>query len=212
MTQQPKTKIGIMGGTFNPPHFGHLLAAEAARENFALQKILFIPSGNPPHKDENEVVRAEDRYKMVEAAVASNPNFEALRIEIDRKGRTYSVDTLKELKKLYGDGTDFYFIIGADIINELVLWKDYLELFSLCGFIAVNRPGFDISGLSGEVSQLLAQNKLRIETLKIPMLEISSSDIRERISEGRSIRYLTPTAVEDYIKNARLYLDAKGIK
>ncbi len=200
-------KIGIMGGTFNPPHFGHLLAAEAAREGLGLQKVLFIPTGNPPHKNDNELAEAVDRFHMVELAVSSNPWFEAIRIEINRKGNTYSVDTLNELKKVYGNDVSLYYIVGADIVNELTTWKNYETVFSLCEFIAVTRPGFDIHSLSEPIRQFISDDLLKLRIMKIPMLEISSSDIRERLGEGRSIRYLTPDDVEKYIAENRLYIN-----
>jgi nicotinate-nucleotide adenylyltransferase len=202
-------RIGILGGTFNPPHYGHLLAAESARECFGLQKVLFIPSGNPPHKSRNELADAEDRFSMVEEAVRTNPWFEASRIEIDRHGPTYSVDTLKELKAEYGEGTCFYFIIGTDIVNELVTWKEYEKVFAMCEFIEVTRPDTEAdrqAERSQRIRQLTGDGRLRISTIRIPRLEISSTDIRERVTAGRSIKYMTPEGVEEYIKKNRLYI------
>jgi nicotinate-nucleotide adenylyltransferase len=194
-----------MGGVFNPPHYGHLMAAESARESQELDKVLFIPSGNPPHKEMIELADGEYRYGMVQQAIKGNPWFEASRIEIDREGRTYSVDTLSELIRIYGSEAAFYYIIGADNVNELVTWKDYRKLFSMCEFIAVTRPGFDISSHSKTVESMISTNELRIHFLRTPMLEISSSEIRERLAGGRSIRYMTPSGVEEYIKDNRLY-------
>lgn len=192
-------KIGIMGGTFNPIHYGHLRAAETAREAFGLEKVLFIPSGNPPHKPKGLLAGAEDRYAMVKGAISTNPYFEASRIEIDRVGSSYSVDTLKELKKTYGSQTRFYFIIGADIFPELVTWKNYKVLAGLCEFIVVHRPGYDAS--EGSLTETFT-----VHFLEMPLMDISSSDVRERLIKSKSIKYLVPECVEEYLIKNRVYL------
>jgi len=202
-------RIGIMGGTFNPPHYGHLQAAETARECLRLNKVIFVPSGKPPHKDSREVAGSEDRYNMVVAAIKNNPWFEASRIEIDREGPSYSVDTLRELKKIYGEKAKFYFIIGSDIVNELTTWKEYEKLFRLCEFVEVTRPETHMAAIperSEEIKKLIEEGKLKISTIRSPLLEISSSDIRERVAQGRSIRYIIPPGVKDYIEKRGLYI------
>jgi nicotinate-nucleotide adenylyltransferase len=136
-------RIGISGGTFNPIHVGHLIIAEMARDMFDLDKVLFIPSGMPPHKNLGSVLSAEQRFDMVKRAVAGNPYFEESRIEIDREGYTYTVDTLKKLRELYGNDTSLYYIIGADVLNDLLTWRNAEEVFKICEFIAALRPGND---------------------------------------------------------------------
>jgi nicotinate-nucleotide adenylyltransferase len=199
-------KIGILGGTFNPVHCGHLLIAEVVREQYCLDKVLFIPSGNPPHKQLSVVAQAEHRYEMVRCAVNSNPFFEASRIEIDRKGYTYTVDTLKALKNIYGQDTSIYFIIGADVIPELVTWKSFREVFGLCEFIAVLRPGFGKETLLAEISRLTELQNVVIHTADAPMIDISSTDIRDRVATGKTIKYMVPQCVEEYILKNRLFL------
>jgi len=203
--QDDVKKIGIFGGTFNPVHSGHLIVAEAVREDLELDRVLFIPSGTPPHKSKNEVADANHRYNMVKCAVGSNPYFEASHMEIDRAGYTYSIDTLTSLKALYPKDTDFYFIIGADVVPELVTWKDYDRVFKMCSFIAVLRPGNDRKAFKNHVDELTGINKANIITAEAPMVDISSTDIRERVKSGRTIKYLVPGCVEKYILDNELY-------
>jgi nicotinate-nucleotide adenylyltransferase len=200
------SRIGILGGTFNPIHYGHLIIAEAVRESFGMDKVLFVPSGMPPHKSNIELSGAEHRYGMVECAIRSNPYFEASRIELDRSGYTYTVDTLISLKSRYGDNTTLYFMIGADVINELTTWKDFKNVFSLSSFIAVNRPGYDAKTVENDIERLVSQYGASIKMLEAPMIDISSSGIRERVYERRSIKYLVPGCVEDYIYKNGLYM------
>jgi len=198
-------RIGIMGGTFNPVHNGHLIIAEDIREKAKLDKVLFIPSGQPPHKPDSEVAAAEHRYEMVRLAVASNRNFEASRIELDREGYTYTVNTLLELREKYGQNTGIYFIIGADVVHELKTWREYEKVFTLCEFIAVLRPGYDEKALEDTIYQLERENGAVIHTVTSRLVDISSTDIRERCRGGKSIRYLVPEAVEEYISRNGLY-------
>lgn len=188
--------IGIMGGTFNPIHYGHLLAAEEARQKFHLEKIIFVPSARPPHKNQYEIANPQDRYNMTSLAINSNRYFQASDIEIKREGISYSQDTVIELKKLYPEA-QIFFITGVDALAELDTWKNASELPKLCQFIAVNRP----------------QHKFKIKKeylkfthlLEIPGLAISSTEIRQRIQQGKSIKYLVPENVERYIYEHRLY-------
>lgn len=203
--QQGFSKIGILGGTFNPIHCGHLIIAEAVREKFCLDRVLFIPSGQPPHKPDTEVIGAEHRYEMVRRAVASNSFFEASRVEIDREGYTYTINTLKVLREEYGTDTGLFFIIGADIIPELNIWKEFESVFKLCEFIAVLRPGHDRKTIEADIEQLKRDYKLKIYMTETPLTDISSSDIRERCSMGKSIKYLVPDSTENYIKAKGLY-------
>jgi len=204
-----KGKTGIFGGTFNPIHNGHLIIAESVREQFGLDRILFMPSGQPPHKRDSEVIDPERRFEMVKLAVQSNPDFEASRMEIDRAGFTYTVNTLQKLRAEYGSETGLYFIIGADVVPELITWKDFRQVFELCEFIAVLRPGFDKEAFSREIGRISGDFGAVIHTVDARLIDISSTDIRERCSRGESIRYLVPDAVREYINKEGLYIKEK---
>ncbi|NJD03859.1 MAG: nicotinate-nucleotide adenylyltransferase [Ruminiclostridium sp.] len=208
--QKAVKKIGILGGTFNPVHYGHLIVAEAVREDFRLDRVLFIPVGIPPHKSFNEVADARHRYNMVKCAIGSNPNFEASHLEIARLGLTYSIDTLTSLKVSYTEKTDFYFIIGADVVPELITWKDYTRVFKMCSFIAVLRPGNDGEALKLQIDELTKIHRANIVIARAPQIDISSTVIRERIMSGRTIKYLVPDCVENYILDNGLYKCANG--
>jgi len=199
-------KVGILGGTFNPIHYGHLIIAESVRENFCLDKVLFIPSGRPPHKHGREVIAAEHRFEMVRLAVESNPYFEASGVEIGKEGYTYTINTMKLLREQYGKDTNLYFIIGADNIPELETWKDFKDIFKLCEFIAVLRPGHARNSFEKEISYLRMNYKFRVHLIEAPLIDISSSDIRNRLSTGKSIKYLVPEKVEEYIRTKGLYI------
>lgn len=200
-----KQRIGISGGTFNPIHLGHLIIAEMARDRFGLDKVLFIPSGMPPHKNLGSVLDAEQRFDMVRRAVAGNSYFEESRIEIDRVGYTYTVDTLKKLRELYGSDAILYYIIGADVLHDLVTWKSFEEVFKICEFIAALRPGNNTQDFYRQMEYLKDTYGAVIHFIETPLIEISSTDIRKRIKEGRSIKYLVPESVEEYIKSNKLY-------
>jgi nicotinate-nucleotide adenylyltransferase len=202
--RQPQLKIGIMGGTFNPIHYGHLIVAEDVREKCRLDKVLFVPSGQPPHKPDSEVISAEHRYQMVRLAVESNPFFEASEIEKDRAGLTYTINTLQELKRIYGDAS-IYFIIGADVAGELITWKEYEKVFQMCEFIAVWRPGYDKSAFASAVEFNEKNLGAKIWTVQSRAIDISSTDIRERCKRSKSIKYLVPDRVEEYINAHGLY-------
>jgi len=197
-----------MGGTFNPIHHGHLVTAQEALSQFKLDKVLFIPTGNPPHKEDDNVVSAEDRYIMTVIATSSNSNFFVSRMEVDRKGISYTIDTLRNLKKIYGEGSSLFFITGADAILEILTWKDTNEMVNLCRFIAATRPGYDLTRLEELKSKLFKSrvdaNK-RIFVMEIPALSISSTDIRRRVKTGRPIDYLLPEGASNYILKHGLY-------
>ena len=165
---QEARKIGIMGGTFNPIHNGHLIVAEDVREQCGLDRVLFIPSGQPPHKPDSGVIDSVHRYEMVRLAVKSNPYFEASRVEVDRSGLTYTINTLQELKQIYGEGTVFYFIIGADIVEELITWREHKKVFEMCDFIAVLRPGHDNSAFESAIEQNRNDHGVRDTASAIP--------------------------------------------
>ena len=199
-----KRKIGIMGGTFDPIHTGHLVIAEAVRIEYGLEKILFIPTANPPHKQHFRVTPAIHRYIMTVMATYSNPHFYVSPIEMEKKGISYTIDTLRALIEKYGDKTEFYFITGTDVIQGLSTWKEIDQLLDLCYFIAAARPGC-ICSLDHVIKEFGMKGRQRIRRLPTPELEISSTDIRERVRQGRSIKYIVPESVESYIFKEGLY-------
>lgn len=201
-------KIGIMGGTFNPIHNGHLVTAQEALSQFKLDMVVFIPTGNPPHKIENEVASTEDRYIMTVIATSSNSNFFVSRMEIDRKGKSYTIDTVRQLKKIHGKDSLLYFITGADAILEILTWKNADEIVLLCKFIAATRPGYDLSRIEDLKKRLFNNTEAvdkKIYIMEIPALSISSTDIRNRVRHNRPIDYLLPEGVSNYILKHGLY-------
>jgi nicotinate-nucleotide adenylyltransferase len=197
-------RLGIMGGTFDPVHFGHLVAAEEALVQFNLDRVVFMPTGRPVRKTHRHVSSAEDRYLMTVIATASNPDFEVSRLEIDRPGDTYTVDTMQQLRDLHGSRAELFFISGADAVREILTWKDAGRFSELCTFIAATRPGFDLApGLLGSFAP--GSFSPRVEAMEVPALAISSSDIRGRVAARRPIRYLLPEAVAAYIEKNGLY-------
>lgn len=191
-----------MGGTFDPIHYGHLAAAEEARARFGLERVIFVPSGRPPHKKEREVSPAEARYEMVVLATASNHAFEVSRVEVDRPGPSYSTDTMEWYRRTLGAEVKLYFITGADAVLEIMSWHEPERLGRLCEFIAVMRPGYDLGALGRALGpEFLA----RTHVLEVPGVEVSSTEIRRRAGAGKSLRYLTPPAVIGYIESRRLY-------
>ncbi|MBO8126170.1 MAG: nicotinate-nucleotide adenylyltransferase [Firmicutes bacterium] len=201
-------RLGIMGGTFDPIHYGHLMTAEEARERFGLDKVLFVPSGHPPHKKLTDVSDAEHRYLMTVLATLSNPAFEVSRVDVDREGITYTVDTLRDLHRLYPDD-ELYFITGADAVLEIITWKDAHRLVELCDFIAATRPGYPIDALEEKLGALYTDCRECFHFVEVPALAISSTDIRARVREGRPIRYLLPESVVYYIEKNGLYLEGR---
>ena len=198
-------KIGIMGGTFDPIHYGHLVTAEAAREEFRLDKVVFVPSGNPPHKKSKPISRGVDRVNMTVLAIANNPCFEVSDIELVRDGYTYTVDTLKEFIKTYGEKTQFFFITGADAVMEILTWKDVSTILKLCRIVSAYRPGSDIEKFKSMVEELERVYKSNIHLIEVPALAISSTEIRRRVKMGITIKYLLPEKVEKYILEKGLY-------
>ncbi len=192
-----------MGGTFDPIHFGHLVTAEEALVQFNLDKVVFMPTGAPAAKTNRRVTSAEHRYLMTVLATAANPDFDVSRLEVDRPGITYTVDTLRALRDAYGPAAELYFITGADAVWEIVSWKDADEVADLATFIAATRPGYDLQ--AAREAHLEAETRFRIEYLEVPALAISSTDLRKRVAERRSIRYLTPESVATYIAKHGLY-------
>jgi nicotinate-nucleotide adenylyltransferase len=195
-------RIGVMGGTFDPIHLGHLVAAEEARWQFDLDRVVFVPAGRPWQKPVG-VTPPEDRYLMTVLATASNPAFTVSRLEIDHPGPTYTVDTLRRLRAEQTDDTRLYFIIGADAVLQILSWKEPDQVLAQAEFIAATRPGFDLDRL---VSQVPGATD-RIHPMKIPALAISASDIRARVARGAPIQYLVPDGVARYIHEHGLYQD-----
>lgn len=192
-----------MGGTFDPIHFGHLVTAEEALVQFNLDRVLFMPTGMPAFKSREAVSPAEDRYLMTVLATASNPDFDVSRIEVDRPGLTYTVDTLRALRDANGPRTELFFITGADAVWEIVSWRDAELVADLATFIAVTRPGYDLDAARRAHEE--AATRFRIEYIEVPALAISSTDIRERVRTRRPIRYLTTESVSAYITKRGLY-------
>jgi nicotinate-nucleotide adenylyltransferase len=198
-------RIGVMGGTFDPIHHGHLVAAEEARWQFDLDTVVFVPTGQPWQKPVG-VSPAEDRYQMTVIATASNPAFTVSRLEIDHPGPTYTIDTLRRLQAQQPEGTRLYFITGADAVLQLLTWKEPDQVLALTEFIAASRPGFDLDSLVKQVPGAPG----RIHRMDIPALAISGSDLRARVARGAPIRYLMPDGVAGYISEHGLYRAPAG--
>ena len=201
-------RIGLYGGSFNPIHIAHLALAEHAAEALALERVIFIPARIPPHKRSEELASARHRVRMARLAVADNPRFSVSEIELKRPGRSYTIDTVRAMRKRFGGGAELFFLIGADTVGELKTWLEVRKLVTLCRFVPLGRPGVRLPGvgeLAAEVGEKEARSILR-GMLKMPRLEISASDIRRRVAEGRSIRYLVPDAVGEYVRKHRLYV------
>ncbi len=192
-----------MGGTFDPVHYGHLVAAEEALAQFRLDRVAFMPTGHPQAKRHPVVTPASDRYLMTVIATASNPDFEVSSLEVDRPGPTYTVDTLRELRRVHGEDAELFFITGADAVLEMLGWKDAGELGALASFIAATRPGYDLALLSSALD--LIERPPHVDLMEVPALAISSTDIRERVAAGRPVRYLLPEPVAAYIAKNGLY-------
>jgi len=198
------SRLGIMGGTFDPIHYGHLVAAEGARYEFDLDKVIFIPAGQPPHKPNVKLTDPWRRYEMTKLAVVSNPFFEVLPIEINRPGPSYSIDTVQEVSCLYPE-SQIFFITGTDAVAEILSWKNVEQLLSICQFIAATRPGYKLDEMWKKIESLPQDLKSKIFCLEVPALAISSTDIRQRVQDGRPIKYLLPEPVEEYITSNSIY-------
>ena len=201
---EKKRRIGIMGGTFDPIHLGHLAVAENVREMCHLDHVLFIPSANPPHKRGHRLAAARHRYAMTLLAICSNPYFSISSLEMDRPGLSYAVDTVQELLRIYGQETSFYFITGADAIKEVPDWERVDELLSICHFVAAARPG-PAPDFAHLWRRFGAIGREHIHCLTTPELDISSTDIRARVHQGLSIKYIVPESVVQYIYKEGLY-------
>jgi len=192
-----RKRLGVMGGTFDPIHHGHLVAASEVQFWFHLDEVVFVPTGQPWQKSDQKVSPAEDRYLMTVIATASNPHFSVSRVDIDRPGPTYTVDTLRDLRSLRGPGWDMYFITGADALEQILSWRDLDELFELAHFVGCNRPGHTLSDAG------LPEGKVTL--VEVPALTISSTECRQRVRDGEPIWYLVPDGIVQYITKRQLY-------
>jgi nicotinate-nucleotide adenylyltransferase len=190
-------RIGVMGGTFDPIHHGHLSAANEVRHRYALDEVVFVPTGQPWQKDHRVVSAAEDRYLMTVIATASNPRFSVSRVEVDRPGPTYTVATLRALRGEHQDA-ELFFITGADALAQILTWRDAGDLFELAHFVGVSRPGYAAVDLAGFPEGT-------VTLLEVPALAISSSDLRSRVAGGLPVHYLAPDGVVQYIRKRNLY-------
>jgi len=201
-----KLNLGLMGGTFDPIHMGHLVTAEEARQQFDLDYVIFVPTGIPPHKEKEKISLPEHRYLMTSLAVMSNPHFFVSPFEIDSEGPTYTIDSVRHFSCGEREGSEVFFITGADAILEIFTWKDYEDLLRLCTFIAVSRPGYSLERFWETLGSDCPEMKHKVHLLEIPALAVSSTFIRERVTLGKTIKYLTPEPVEQYIRKHGLYL------
>lgn len=201
-------RIGVIGGTFDPIHYGHLAAAEEARVKVELEKVIFVVAGLPPHKLDEEVTPVEHRLAMVRLGIASNPHFEMSRVDVDRPGPSYTVDTISILQEQSGGEAEFFFVMGLDSLLELPTWHEPHRLIRLCRLIAVSRPGFqvDLAQLEASVPGISA----RVEIIDMPEMDISSTDLQRRAREGLPIKYQVPDKVERYIEEHQLYRRSAG--
>jgi nicotinate-nucleotide adenylyltransferase len=201
MTAATRRRVGVMGGTFDPIHHGHLVAASEVQSWFGLDEVVFVPTGQPWQKSDRLVSPAEHRYLMTVIATASNPRFTVSRVDIDRGGPTYTIDTLRDLQR---PDTDLYFITGADALAEIFTWRDADELFALAHFVGCTRPGYTMD--EADLGDIPPD---RVTILEIPALAISSTECRERCAKGEPVWYLVPDGVVQYIAKHHLYQGAE---
>lgn len=212
-------KIGLFGGTFDPIHWGHLRSAEEVKEAFRLDRVLFVPASEPPHKKRKPGTSGQNRLELVRLAIANNPSFGLSSVELSRPGKSYTIDTLRYFRRTQSPGNSLYFILGLDAFREIGSWKDFREIFSLCHLIVTSRPGCEASmsldGMPVAVRKLFCYDFRKkvyrhesgslIYFFKLTDIDISASEIRRLLKEGKSIRYLVPPAVERCIKKRGLY-------
>ncbi|HZE31816.1 MAG TPA: nicotinate-nucleotide adenylyltransferase [Actinoallomurus sp.] len=199
-TDGGRRRLGVMGGTFDPIHNGHLVAASEVAHLFALDEVVFVPTGQPWMKEGRKTSAAEDRYLMTVIATASNPAFSVSRVDIERPGKTYTIDTLREMREIHGPDVELFFITGADALSEILSWRDADELFNLAHFIGCTRPGHNLAdpGLPGG----------GVSLVEVPALAISSTECRERVRAGEPVWYLVPDGIVQYINKRGLYRDS----
>ena len=195
-----RRRLGVMGGTFDPIHHGHLVAASEVAATFSLDEVVFVPTGQPWQKADRQVSLAEDRYLMTTIATASNPRFSVSRVDVERPGSTYTLDTLRDLRSHYGEDVDLFFITGADALGAILTWHGVLELFDLAHVVGVSRPGTALS--EHDIAHLPPD---KVTLLEVPALAISSTDCRNRVREHLPIWYLVPDGIVQYIAKRGLY-------
>lgn len=200
-------RLGVMGGTFDPIHHGHLVAASEVAARFGLDEVVFVPTGQPWQKAHKKVSPGEDRYLMTVIATASNPQFSVSRVDIERPGDTYTVDTLRDLRARRGPDTELFFITGADALSQILTWRGAEELFELAHFVGVSRPGVELE--EKDISHLPAD---KVTLIEIPALAISSTACRERTAAGLPIWYLVPDGIVQYISKRGLYAESPDHK
>ncbi|CAM3999282.1 MULTISPECIES: nicotinate-nucleotide adenylyltransferase [Helcobacillus] len=199
--ERTRRRLGVMGGTFDPIHHGHLVAASEVQSVFGLDEVIFVPTGRPWQKEDDRISDPEHRYLMTVVATAANPVFTVSRVDIDRPGRTYTIDTLRDLRKQFPDD-DLFFITGADALTNILTWKNYDEIFDLAHFVGVTRPGHDL-----ELGGLPAD---KVTLIEVPAMAISSTDCRTRVASGEPVWYLVPDGVVQYINKYALYTESSG--
>ncbi len=221
--QHPR-RLGLLGGTFNPIHNGHLTIARATREALGLDRILFVPTGDPPHKSPHGLAPAAHRYEMVRLAIASDPTFDISDVELRREGKSYSIDTVREVQQMYGTNTELFFLIGLDAFLDFTTWREPKTLLNSCSFVVISRPGLSFQSLASmallpslplpPLADMDAGRRSRLDIeiglqqltcLRLPPSDISASDIRHRIREKKSVANLLPPSVESYILRYHLY-------
>ena len=200
-------RVGLLGGTFDPIHYGHLVIAEEVRTVLHLAEMVFVPAGHPPHKPGRIVTEAQHRLAMLELAIASNPHFTISLVDLERPGPSYTVETLQMLRQQWGTQTDIYFVIGGDSLEDLLEWYDPASILQqLTALVAVQRPGYEeAAGYRDMLEARLPGIKQRLIMVQAPQLDISATDLRQRVAEGRPIKYQTPEGVEQYIIEHGLY-------
>jgi nicotinate-nucleotide adenylyltransferase len=212
-------RVGLLGGTFNPVHWGHLRAAEEIREMFNLKQVIFIPTNISPHKESKEIVTADHRLKMLDLAIEDNPYFFTSDVELKRSGKSYSIETISHFKQKFGEELTLFFILGIDAFLEITSWKNYQALFSICNFIVMSRPRYEIKEFYQVIpaqvkkdfhyhpneKRFIHSSQVSIYFTEITPIDISSNSIRTLIKDGRSIKYLLPEEVENYVKEHKFY-------
>lgn len=198
-------RFGVLGGTFDPPHIGHLVIAQEALTQLGLSQVIFAPTRQPPHKIGNAITPIEHRLEMVRLAIAANPRFALSRVDVDRDGPTYTVDTIRLLRQEWGNNVEIYFVMGLDSLANILTWHTPDELIRLCRLAVFNRPGF--SANVGELELKLPGLSERVDLLASPALDIAASDLQRRVRAGQSIKHLVPDAVAAYIAEHGLYRD-----
>ncbi|MGI6469605.1 MAG: nicotinate-nucleotide adenylyltransferase [Syntrophomonadaceae bacterium] len=197
-------KLAVIGGTFDPVHYGHLIAAEHARVELGIDKVVFIPSARPPHKANEKVTDWEHRCRMLQLAIEDNPAFEISSLEGPQRGISYTIDTIHSLQKANPE-RKIYFVMGADALLTIDTWKDYRQLIDLCCFVVVTRPNYTLDRSHPVLAALPEHWWQQMKQVEIPLMDISSTDIRRRVASGKTIRYLLPDAVREYILQNNLY-------